>query len=365
MKQFTFFCLSITIIFISYSALAQQSTLLPYERNDFALSVKSTDIIWERGEIVYLFRVEREGTTSSEIKNLVIETNIGEIDFSGSTITDSTAERFANGYLESSDETDIVIISRATATIGGRRFDVTEKIKTEQSSTVSLLKKSSFNGVTEDSFMFIWQIDANYDSDDFSKQVYTFCVDPKYFLDQDFSVLENLTVSTNVGIIKFPGQKIVKPLKTGFLIGTLTTSETLQDIRIFAATAQIDGVPYDLTKNFRANDFSQITSIEIASPETDKCPSKTLDLNLYQGKFVNLECGDYCFAEILVNNQNTYFGYSKSVSYFFQNERNYGHEIKFLVKKSQTTRFYPDGETDGETECIPDFELITQFFVVK
>jgi hypothetical protein len=354
--------LSFILASVPAVSLAQGGGLPPYQGAQGALRVWNSNITWaDHGMFFYEFTVDSQGmvnTDANEISNLVIESDFGNIEFQG-TLTGGGAGRYGTGRLLSQSDGDTATLTRATAEIGGKRYDVSGMVSMEQFKPLVLVPAMRFNGVFGDSYLRIWHIDTGYDTNGTGNKIYTFMVDPGSFLDLDFSLLEDLKVTTSAGDIVFPGQRIAKPGATGPLTGALATAETLGQLKIYNATAKINGVSFSFAGNLILNRFSPLAVIDIVTPGSEKCPTEIKDLSVYEGVFGSLAGDDDVLAGITVNGEDEYYRYDDSVGYFFENEQNSGKKVKIAVEKRQ----YYEPHHSGDLvfyECNPSYEIITK-----
>jgi hypothetical protein len=121
-------------------SLAQDNKLPPFEGG--SLSIWHSNSVWaDHGMFAYQFTIDSFGilnTGISEITDLVIETNYGNIDFSD-LLTGSGAGRYVNGDLYSEGIGDTITIIKATGTINQTRYDLTKMIQVEDFKPLRIL----------------------------------------------------------------------------------------------------------------------------------------------------------------------------------------------------------------------------------
>jgi hypothetical protein len=207
--------------------------------------------------------------------------------------------------------------------------------------------------------ILVWNIGGVYDfSGGETEYVYKFAADFGPFLESNFGVLENFVISSDLGVITFKGQHLTKGAPAELLIGSLRVKEQVGEVKIFAASADIDGKPQNLTANIREQLKTPLPIINGADGEKSRCPDKTLDFKVYEGKFLEQDCGDYCHATFSLNNKQESFMFEPQLEYFFANEKNNGRVVKFIVKTLQSwSPMDPEGHG---YECRSE-ELITEF----
>ncbi|MDR2302098.1 MAG: hypothetical protein LBF38_08685, partial [Deltaproteobacteria bacterium] len=162
--------------------------------------------------------------------------------------------------------------------------------------------------------------------------------------------------------IIFPPNKL-KDSSESLVIGTLISPHDYKslNIKIIKAVANIGGTFYDLTNNVR---LIEPLKLEMAMPseQTKTCPNKILDYNVVEGIFKGLDCVDFCMIAIEVNGNSEFFHfYERNIGYFFEDEKNIGKKIKFVVETRQAFMY----ETEIEFgECV-EITKITNFAVLS
>ncbi|MDR2302097.1 MAG: hypothetical protein LBF38_08680 [Deltaproteobacteria bacterium] len=170
-----------------------------------------------------------------------------------------------------------------------------------------------------------------------------FLADINYPEEQPNVRFEDFIVTTTVGDIIFPPNKLKDPNET-MVLGTLQSPMTIERFNIIKAVAKIGGAFYDVTKKIIATEPSTF-EITVLSEENRTCPPKVLDFIVAEGTFDSLECPDFCHTMIEVNGQLEDFFHSQNLAYFFENDDNLGKKIKFNAVKNQIV-MYEDESAD-------------------
>jgi hypothetical protein len=361
MKKVSLFMLICMLVCISRIAQAQEPKLPPFpDGQSLSLSIWNSNIEFaNEGMFACSFTIDGTSLFTlpiMEISDLVIETNFGNIE-SSDVLSGTSAGRYGSGMLYFAEVDQAVIINKATATVDGKRYDITENITIEQFKPLTIAFKNNFSGDFTDSFIIIWHIDTDYVIDDEVKQVYSFMINLEYFNKNNFNILENLIIETNEGSIVFSEQKIAKPNIKNKLIGSLTTASMIGELNIIKVTTQIDGTNYDITHLFSIKDFIPIQVLNLSSPDKNNCPTKILDYAVYEGNFKSIYGDDRIVAVIQINNDEKEFDYHSSLVYFFNDERNLGRKVKIVVEKKQLHQTEYHGEVIAYS-CNTAFEEI-------
>jgi hypothetical protein len=205
--------------------------------------------------------------------------------------------------------------------------------------------------------LFVWNSYIyNRDFENLEMKTYLFTIDATLLHDTDVKTISNITMRTDVGVITFH-----QPLapQTTFILGSLDSDQVITKFNIIQVLGMVDNKQVDLTDSFRARSFSPIP-MEVVTPMNKSCLETTIDFNVYVGVYKELEIGDFQHAYLDIQGKAEDFLFNDNVSYFFENEANYGKRIKIFVETNQTYLTF-DGEEAG---CLA-IPIITKFIEIR